>query len=576
MSENSFMRYNIREELLSAIAQKGFSTPTPVQEKVLSLDHFDRDLIVRAKTGSGKTLAFLLPLLQEMNPSEKQPGILVLSPTRELAQQTAKEAEWLSRRLNVSVATLVGGLDMSAQIRSLRDGAAIIVGTPGRTLDHINRSSLRTDGITSVILDEGDHMLDMGFREELEGILDALPNLNRSWLFSATMPREVKELSRKYLKQPVFISLVEDGDQHGDIVHKAYLVPFRRKMEGLVNVLLWERPKRGLIFCHTRLETMNVSGRLAEEGFNAGALHGEMTQRERNAVLTSFKNGTIPLLVATNVAARGLDVEGVSHVIQIGLPDDKDTFIHRSGRTGRAGHEGLNILILSPQEAGKFKYMFGSSKVDIEWDNVPDVQAINRAQREIAEENLLTLKEAVDTEDYLRWADDLLTRATPKDLVARLLYALTSNRSAGYNLSGELERELKRKSRIPADKERPSGGRSISGRRPKGTILRLGKGLADGWDVGRVLHSVCTSLEVDRSEVGSIKMKDDHVLVELLPFAMSRFEADPRGLERCGLIEAGREKEAALSYQQSSRPSRGREKPFRHERQGKAGSRGRR
>ncbi|MDI9388787.1 MAG: DEAD/DEAH box helicase [Synergistota bacterium] len=575
MNETSFAQYNLREELLLALNQKGFTTPTPVQEQVLSLDRFDQDLIVRAKTGSGKTLAFLLPLLQEIEPSTSWPRILVLSPTRELAQQTAKEAEWISRHLDISVATLVGGLDMSAQVRSLRAGAAIVVGTPGRTLDHINRSSLRTEGITSVILDEGDHMLDMGFREELEGILDSLPNRSRTWLFSATMPEEVKALSRKYLAHPTFLSLVEEGEQHGDISHKAYLVPFRRKMEGLVNVLLWERPKRGLIFCHTRLETMSVAGRLAEEGFNAGALHGEMTQRERNAVLTSFKNGAIPLLVATNVAARGLDVEGVSHVIQIGLPDDRDTFVHRSGRTGRAGHEGLNILLLSPQEAGKFKYMFGSAKVDIEWNNVPDVQAINRAQRETAEEKLLTMKEAGENEEYLRWAEDLLTRAAPKDLVARLLYALTSNRSAGYNLSGELERELRRKSRIPAEKERTPTGRGLKGGRQKGTMLRFSKGLSDGWDVGKVLHSVCSCLEVDRSEVGAIRMKDDHVLVELLPFALSRFEANSRALERCGLIEAGKGKEA-LAPSFAAKPAKGRDKGYYNDRQGKPGRRDRR
>lgn len=321
---------------------------------------------------------------------------------------------------------------------------------------------------------------------------------------------------------------------------------------------------------------MKVAGRLVEEGFNAGALHGEMTQRERNSVLSSFKNGAISLLVATNVAARGLDVEGVSHVIQIGLPDDRDTFIHRSGRTGRAGREGLNILVLSPQEAGKFKYMFGSAKVDIEWKNVPDLLSIARAQREDAEERLLTLKEAVETEDYLQWAEDLLTRAAPKNLVARLLYALTANRSAGYDLSSELERELRRKSRAPADRQRPQGGRGIAGRRPRGTMLRLGKGLADGWDVGRVLHSVCSSLDVDRSEVGAIRMKEDHVLVELLPFALSRFEADSRGLVRCGLIEPGKEKEAELLYQHSSKPSRGRDKPYRKDRQGKTGARSRR
>ncbi|GAB1399391.1 DEAD/DEAH box helicase [Aminivibrio sp.] len=539
MSDNGFALYNLREELLLALKKKGFSTPTPVQEKVLERNEFSSDLIVRAKTGSGKTLAFLLPLLQEMELPLSKPSILILSPTRELAQQTAREAEWLSRYLDISVATLVGGLDMAAQIRTLREGAVIVVGTPGRTLDHVNRGTLKTDGIHSVILDEGDHMLDMGFRDELEGILDKLPNRERTWLFSATMPREVRDLSKKYLTSPVSLSLVEDGEQHEDIVHRAYLVPSRHKMEGLVNILLWERPKRGLIFCHTRLETMQVAQRLTSEGFNAGSLHGEMTQRERNAVLSSFKNGHLPLLVATNVAARGLDVDAVTHVIQIGLPDDRDTFIHRSGRTGRAGHEGTNILLLSPQEGEKFKYMLGSAKVSVEWNNVPDVEAIGRVQREIAEEKLLTGKETGEGSDYIEWAEDLLTRVGPKELVARLLAALAAKRSAGYNLSTELERELRRKSRGPVDKDRSGGPRSIKGRRPKGSMLRLSKGLSDGWDVGRVLHAVCTSLNVDRSEVGAIRMKDDHVLVELLPVALSRFEADSKGLERCGLIEEG-------------------------------------
>ncbi len=539
MSDNGFALYNLREELLLALKKKGFSTPTPVQEKVLERNEFSSDLIVRAKTGSGKTLAFLLPLLQEMELPLSKPSILILSPTRELAQQTAREAEWLSRYLDISVATLVGGLDMAAQIRTLREGAVIVVGTPGRTLDHVNRGTLKTDGIHSVILDEGDHMLDMGFRDELEGILDKLPNRERTWLFSATMPREVRDLSKKYLTSPVSLSLVEDGEQHEDIVHRAYLVPSRHKMEGLVNILLWERPKRGLIFCHTRLETMQVAQRLTSEGFNAGSLHGEMTQRERNAVLSSFKNGHLPLLVATNVAARGLDVDAVTHVIQIGLPDDRDTFIHRSGRTGRAGHEGTNILLLSPQEGEKFKYMLGSAKVSVEWNNVPDVEAIGRVQREIAEEKLLTGKETGEGSDYIEWAEDLLTRVGPKELVARLLAALAAKRSAGYNLSTELERELRRKSRGPVDKDRSGGPRSSKGRRPKGSMLRLSKGLSDGWDVGRVLHAVCTSLNVDRSEVGAIRMKDDHVLVELLPVALSRFEADSKGLERCGLIEEG-------------------------------------
>lgn len=552
MSDSGFDEYDLRSELALALSKKGFSVPTPVQEKVLALDSFDTDLIVRAKTGSGKTLAFLLPLLQEIALPESEPRILILSPTRELAQQTAREAEWLSRFMDISVVSLVGGLDMSAQIRALKEGAVIVVGTPGRTLDHIHRGTLNTGGIHTVILDEGDHMLDMGFKDELEGILDSLPCRKRTWLFSATMPFEVRELSKRYLSSPLFISLVGEEEAHEDIIHRAYLVPSRYRMEALVNVLLWERPKRGLLFCHTRLETMSVAQRLGEEGFKAGALHGEMTQRERNAVLSSFKNGQLPLLVATNVAARGLDVEGVTHVIQLGLPDDRDTFVHRSGRTGRAGHEGVNVLLLSPQESAKFKYMLGTAKVSVEWHNVPDNEAIGKIQREITEEKLLTLTAPEHRESYIAWAEDLLTRVSPKELVARLLWGLSSRRSTGYNLTAELDREVRRKSRRPLD-EVPDRG--PKGRRPKGTMLRLGKGLRDGWDVGRVLNAVCTSLHVDRSEVGAIRMKEDHVLVELLPIALSRFNEDSRGLEQRGLLEAGASK-GALLYAPSQRVRR--------------------
>ena len=577
MNESGFTIYGLREELLLALEKKGFTVPTPVQEKTLSLDNFETDLIVRAKTGSGKTLAFLLPLLQDAELPALSPKILILSPTRELAQQIAREAEWISRYMDLSVATLVGGLDMSAQIRSLREGAAIVVGTPGRTLDHINRGTLATGDISSVVLDEGDHMLDMGFRDELEGILDELPARERTWLFSATMPREVRELSKKYLRDPVYISLVEDGEQHEDIVHRAYLVPSRKKVEGLVNVLLWERPHRALIFCHTRLETMSVAQSLSGEGFNAGALHGEMTQRERNAVLSSFKSGRLPLLVATNVAARGLDVEGVSHVIQLGLPDDRDTFVHRSGRTGRAGQEGVNILILSPQEGEKFKFMLGSAKVSVEWKNVPSLDEIGKAQREIAEEKLLTVKEAGDNEEYLAWAEDLLSRVNAKDLVTRLLWTLASRKSAGYDLAEELERDLRRKSRYSREKERPAAPapKRRGDKRPKGTMLRLSKGLADGWDVGRVLQAVCTSLNVDRSEIGVIKVKDDHVMVELLPVALSRFEADSRGLERRGLLEEGGGRDSLFTSPHRSRQGRGRfQESGRPARKGKRDSQG--
>jgi len=538
-----FEEYPIREELLESIRRKGFNEPTPVQKKVLELDNYQQDLIVRAKTGSGKTLAFLLPLLENVNPSTRKPHILILSPTRELTQQTEKEAAWLTSLMDISAVSLVGGLEMMPQIRSLKEGAAIVVGTPGRTLDHINRGTLNTGNICSVVLDEGDQMLDMGFREELEGILDSLPAKRRTWLFSATMPEEVRQLAMKYLNSPHMISLVSDGEQHEDIAHKAYLVPMRRRFEGLVNVLLWERPKRSLIFCHTRMNVIEVSQKLQEEGFKAGALHGEMTQRERNSILASFKNGSVPLLVATNVAARGLDVEGVTHVIQLGLPEDMDTFVHRSGRTGRAGNEGINLILLSPLEAGRFKGILRSSQMKIEWADVPEIDKIRESQREIAEERLLKAQPLPDdATDYASWAADLLERAEAKMLVAKLLSLINSRSTKGYNLTSELDREKERRERssrtiVSSDREtRAKTALRSAGARPKGTILRFKGGSNTGLDVGKVLRAICSTLDVESSEVGAIRMGENFVNVELLPLAYSRYFQNMSKLAKKGLV----------------------------------------
>jgi ATP-dependent RNA helicase DeaD len=540
--ECTFESFGVRGELLKAISRKGFTSPTPVQQKVLEAGG-DTDLIVRAKTGSGKTLAFLLPLLQDMKVGERFPRMLILSPTRELAQQIAREAEWLVRFMDLSVVSLVGGLEMSPQLRALREGATIVVGTPGRTLDHVQRGSLDTTKVGCVILDEGDQMLDMGFREELEGILDALPAERRTWLFSATMPPEVRELSKRYLENPTTISLVQDGEQHEDILHRVYMIPSRRRFEGLVNVLLWERPRRSLMFCHTRLESIEMAQRLQEAGFNAAALHGDMTQRERNAVLTSFKSGAMPHLVATNVAARGLDVEGVTHVIQLGLPDDRETFVHRSGRTGRAGNEGTNLILLSPLEAGRFKMMLRSTQMKVEWQDVPSLDLIRTVQREVAEEKLLVSQaDSENSTAYAEWASDLLGRSDPKVLVAKLLEALHSRTAKGYNLSADLERERERRQRSGTRPERGEserrfdGERRFAGSRPKGTMTRLRSSQGAGKDVGRILNALCSALKVERCEVGAIRLKDDHVMVELLPVALARLEQGRAGLAKWGLF----------------------------------------
>jgi ATP-dependent RNA helicase DeaD len=554
MEQNNFEQYELRAELLKALAEKGFSTPTPVQDRVLSEKIFEKDIIVRAKTGSGKTLAFLLPLLQKITAGERESKVLILSPTRELSQQIWKEAKWFGNYINVSAASLVGGMDMSQQIRSLRDGSAVVTGTPGRVLDHIRRGTLDTSGIKIVVLDEGDHMLDLGFKEELEAILDSLPNCQRVWLFSATMPAEIKNLAKRYLKTPVFISLTEEGEAHEDITHEVYLVPTRHKEEGLINVLLWEKPSRAIVFCHTRAETVELTRRLHDENFQAMCLHGEMSQRERNMALSQFRSGRTPLLVATNVAARGLDVEGVSHVIQMGLPDNRETFVHMSGRTGRAGHEGRNLLVLSPKEATGFKSMVKTSTIPITWKNVPDPKDIRKKQR-ISYEERVFAAEHYETPENLEWADSLLECNESRAMIARLLGLLFSRKNAGYELTADLEQDLKR-GRTPRrsrSKESGSAGSSLQ------TTIRIERGRDQGWDVGKILRVICSTLNIDKSGVGAIRLQNDHAQVELLPSIEKDFERFGHRLIERGLITEGRKSYKAVE-KRGKKPFRQRKK----------------
>jgi len=437
---NGFEKYGLNEGLLEAIEAKGFTAPTPVQREMLNLDNFKRDVIVRAKTGSGKTLAFLLPIYNEGNINKGNPKVLILSPTRELALQTNAEASWLGQNQDISTASLVGGMDMARQVRELRKGASIIIGTPGRTLDHLRQGTLKPENIHSIILDEGDRMLDMGFREELEAILQALPKRKRTWLFSATMPQEVTAISKKYLNEPLCIDLVEDGNQHSDIEHEIYTVPQRRSFEGLVNVLLWENPTKGLIFCRMKTETMEITKNLATKGFKASCLNGDMTQKERSASLEAFKSGQISLLVATNVAARGLDVPGVDYVVQYGLPDDLETFIHRSGRTGRAGAHGKDILVLTPSETRRVKQMIGKTKIKAKWLTVPNSKDINSKRKAEYEKDLLGVDEV--GKDMLIWAEELLKKSDPATLVAKLLKKTNIDSTCGYDLEDELRQEI--------------------------------------------------------------------------------------------------------------------------------------
>lgn len=555
-----FADFNLRPELLKALESKGFESPMPVQVRVLEDQSLtESDLIVQARTGSGKTLAFALPLINNMDARQKEPQIIVLSPTRELAQQTAREFAWLGAFLGVRVATLVGGLDMERQIRALRDGANIVIGTPGRILDHVRRGTLKTSTIKSVVLDEGDHMLDMGFRDEMEAILNAMDGIERTWLFSATMPPEVLSLSRKYLDAPKKISLVSDITTHEDISQKSYIIPSRKRFEGLANVLIWEAPSRALLFCGTRAETQDIAEKLCDIGFRATAIHGDMSQRERNSALGALRGGRVSILVATDVAARGLDIEAVSHVIQFGLPQNLEAFVHRSGRTGRAGHEGSNMVLLTAREAKQFKYMTASSKLKMEWIPVPDASEIAGQSRVRFEKTMI--EHALESDEFEDWAKDILGRDEALMLVSGLISKAYGDQPAGYSIredvSAEMSREKSRGDRAPSSASAKYNGKSGGARKERsgarndmsgGCAAQFSKGRADGLEVGALLGLICRCIGVGREDVGNIKLRDHSASVELSARGAALLEARKDRLETEGLscssvraIEAGKD-----------------------------------
>lgn len=540
---SGFSDFNLRPELLRAISKKGFESPMPVQVRILEDESLtEGDLIVQARTGSGKTLAFALPIYNQMDMVTREPQVLVLSPTRELAQQTAREFAWLGAEMGARVATLVGGLDMERQVRSLREGATAVVGTPGRVLDHLRRGSFKADGVRILVLDEGDHMLDMGFREELEAIMQTMENLEKTWLFSATMPPEVVSLARRYLDAPRKISLVADVACHEDIKQKTYIIPARKRYEGLANVLLWENPSRTLIFCATKVETQDISDKLCDEGFRACAIHGDMSQRERNTALASLRGERVSILVATDVAARGLDIDGVSHVIQFGLPGNLEAFVHRSGRTGRAGHEGSNLVLLTSREARQFKHMIHGSNLQMEIIPAPDASEIQGQAKGRFE--TLILDHALESDEYQAWADEILDREDARIMVAGLLAKASGDQPQGYSIRADVEAEMSRdKGRFDSKAGFTNKGRfgTMPSRQYRagmdgGVQLQLGAGRNEGWEVGPLLGAICRSMGINRDDVGNIRLRENSATIELSARAAQLLDSHKSKMAREGLI----------------------------------------
>ncbi|MBN2595453.1 MAG: DEAD/DEAH box helicase [Marinifilaceae bacterium] len=386
-----FNEMGLSAEIQSAIGDLGFEQPTPIQEKTIPfLIENQQDIVALAQTGTGKTAAFGLPIIQQIDLNSKATQALILSPTRELAIQIANDLETFAKNLGkLKIAIVYGGADIKKQINDLDRGAQIVVGTPGRTLDLIKRKKLKVEKIQWVVLDEADEMLSMGFKDDLDAILENSPKEKQTLLFSATMPKEIVAIANKYMDNPFEISVGKRNTGAENVEHHYYVVHAKDRYIALKRVADINPNIYGIIFCRTRAETKDVADKLMQDGYNADALHGDLSQAQRDHVMSRFRSKHLQMLVATDVAARGLDVNDLTHVINYNLPDDPEIYIHRSGRTGRAGKKGISVTLIHLREKGKLRQVEKTVNKSFLKKDVP-------SGKEICEKQLFSLIDRVE------------------------------------------------------------------------------------------------------------------------------------------------------------------------------------
>ena len=532
--------------IAQALAEQGYTEPTPVQTAVLEEDARDRDLIVSAQTGSGKTIAFGLAMaerLLDVGGGEAIPGAplaLVIAPTRELALQVSRELGWLYRHSAGRVTTCVGGMDPAKERRSLAQGTHVVVGTPGRLRDHLERGALDLSALQCVVLDEADEMLDMGFREELEEILDATPPERRTLLFSATMPKAIAALAKRYQRDAVRISTLGDDRGHGDIAYQAVAVSPADIEHAVINLLRFHEAQTAMLFCATRDNVRHLHAALIERGFAAVALSGEHSQSERNHALQALRDGRARICVATDVAARGIDVASLSLVIHVEVPRDAEVLQHRSGRTGRAGNKGTAVLIVPYPRRRRVEGMLRQARINAQWVSVPSPEAVREQDRRRL---LAALTAPVETTEEDRdLAGQIVGRMTPLELAIALVRAHSS--------------------RLPEPEEIIDN--AAFGESPAKAAPHHRTGFDDAvWfrmDVGRrhnadprwILPLLCRRDHITRNEVGAIRIAANQTFFQVPRAIEAKFRA---ALARTG--RPGEEDEAGITIEPSPEPAPG-------------------
>ncbi len=508
-----------------ALAARGYAEPTPVQSAVLEADAGNADLLVSAQTGSGKTVAFGLALASTLLGDKETfgtaglPAALIIAPTRELALQISRELEWLYAETGARIITCVGGMSVRHEQNRLAGGAHIVVGTPGRLCDHLSNGHLKLSELKAAVLDEADEMLDLGFRDELETILDATPAERRTLLFSATIARGIAALARNYQRDAVRIDTTSRSEPHGDIEYRAMRISPGDTERAVVNVLRYFESGGALVFCATREAVRHLQASLRERGFHAVGLSGEMGQRERNDALQSLRDGHARVCVATDVAARGLDLPDLSLVIHADLPTNKATLLHRSGRTGRAGRKGVSVLLVTHTRRRRLEGVLASANIEAIWSGPPTAAEIRERDRQrLLDHPALG---AVVADEDAAIASEIASRHTPEQLAGALVNLLRTGLPEPENVS-EDHRMRDREPSAPRERrEYPAAGITDTG--GEGVWFRLNVGRRRNADPKWLIPLICRLGDITKQEIGRIRVFDEETKFEIVPNAAATF-----------------------------------------------------
>ena len=515
----TFNDLGLPEFILKAVSDLGFETPSPIQQECIPHLLNGNDVLGMAQTGSGKTAAFALPLLAQINSEEKHPQMLVMAPTRELAIQVADACEqFVKHARGIRIVTLYGGQRYDIQLRALKQGTQVVVGTPGRILDHIRRGTLNLAELRFIVLDEADEMLRMGFIDDVETVMVELPEHHQTALFSATMPEPIRRITKRFMNDPKEVKIKVNNDNAPDIEQSCWYVHGVRKNEALLRFLEVEDFDAAIIFARTKTATLDITELLEKSGFRSAALNGDMTQQLREQTLDRLRNGSLDIVVATDVAARGIDIERISLVVNYDIPLDAESYVHRIGRTGRAGRSGRALLFVEPRERRLLRNIEHLMKKGINEVELPNHLVLQECRRKKFVAKITKQLEHHDLEQYRSLLEDLFTAdQDQEDIAAAMLMLLQGKQKLILPPDPPMDkrrRDRNERSENPRSAERRGERKGYGNPQPM-DLYRIEVGRGDGVEVRHIVGAIANEGDINSRYIGHIKLYDDYSTVEL-------------------------------------------------------------